>query len=71
MSIAKAGGVAGPSHMENVSLNDFGQVVYQFSLADGRSGIALYTIPEPASLTLLALGFAALSRRHRREPDTH
>ncbi|MEM6394215.1 MAG: PEP-CTERM sorting domain-containing protein [Planctomycetota bacterium] len=50
---------------EGSGLNDLGQVAYQFTLADGRSGIALYTIPEPASLTLLALGVAALTRRSR------
>lgn len=55
---------------EGSGFNDLGQVAYQFTLADGRSGIALYTIPEPASLTLLALGVAALTRRSRVDPES-
>lgn len=42
-------------------LNDWGQVVFQFALADGRTGSALATpVPEPSSLALAAFGFASL-----------
>lgn len=37
------------------SLNDRGEVAFRFSLADGRSGIALWSIPEPATAYLLLL----------------
>ena len=48
--------------------NAVGQVAYGFTLADSRTGIALFTppaVPEPASAGLLILGGAALLRRRR------
>lgn len=45
-------------------LNDLGQVAFLFELANGDRGIALWTIPEPASAWLIATAvtFAALKR---------
>jgi hypothetical protein len=45
------------------SLNEQGQVAYAFVLADGRQGVAIVTIPEPAALGLLAPGGLALRPR--------
>lgn len=45
---------------ERSGLNKVGQVAYQFELADGRQGIALWTIPEPSSLQLLPLSVVVL-----------
>jgi hypothetical protein len=39
-------------------------VAYRFQLADGRDGVALWTVPEPSAVSLLALStIAILSRR--------
>ncbi|QEG37116.1 DUF7453 family protein [Bythopirellula goksoeyrii] len=46
--------------------NNHGQVAYTFNLADGRSGIALWSIPEPSSVVLLLLGGTLLL--HCRRP---
>lgn len=48
---------------ERSGLNGLGQVAYFFNLADGRNGVAIATIPEPASALLLAAGGALLWRR--------
>jgi hypothetical protein len=62
------------------SLNDLGQTVFNYTLADGRSGIAVASpqpissaAPEPASLSLLALAClplagAAVYGRHSKHP---
>lgn len=42
-------------------LNNLGQVAYRFALADGRTGIAIWTIPEPGALVLLAIMLATLA----------
>lgn len=49
-------------------LNALGQVAYEFTLADGRNGVAIYTpIPEPAAFALLvAAGIGCLLRRRPR-----
>ena len=49
-------------------LNDLGQVAYSFTLADGRSGVALWTLPapEPATGVLAVLGLSAVALRRRR-----
>ncbi|MEM1446123.1 MAG: choice-of-anchor tandem repeat NxxGxxAF-containing protein [Planctomycetota bacterium] len=45
-------------------LSDNGQVAYRFELADGRSGIAVWTLPEPNAIALLtAAGLTLLRRR--------
>jgi len=36
--------------------NNAGQVAYRFALDDGRSGIAIWSVPEPSSLAMLGLG---------------
>jgi hypothetical protein len=42
-------------------LNDLGDVAYHFTLADGRSGIAIARlVPEPGSAAMLVLGVLAL-----------
>jgi len=49
--------------------NDLGQLVFSASFTDGTSGIFvsnLVAVPEPASLTLLALGGLSLLHRRRR-----
>jgi hypothetical protein len=47
--------------------NDRGQIAFWFRLADGRDGIAVWTVPEPTGVTALAAGALLLvSRRHRR-----
>ena len=45
----------GPTRDEAMGMNDLGQVAYVFRLADGRSGIAVWQIPEPTTTILLAL----------------
>jgi hypothetical protein len=43
---------------EQSGFNESGipRIAYRFSLADGRSGIAIWTLPEPATWALLILG---------------
>ncbi len=49
---------------ERNGLNELGQVAYGFRLADGRRGIAIWTIPEPATATLLStIGLLLVLRR--------
>ena len=43
--------------------NDAGEVAYSFILADGRAGLAVATIPEPAALGLAAAAGLLLTRR--------
>ena len=55
---------AGNVFDEFSGLNDLGQIAYSFSLADGRSGIALANVPEPSTaLLFLGAGFVAIRRR--------
>ena len=42
-------------------------IAFQYSLADGRRGIAVASVPEPGGLGLLGVVFAALFRRRRPE----
>ena len=51
------------------ALNNSGQVAFNFNLEDRRAGVALVTVtavPEPSGLSLLALGWAAVSIRRRK-----
>jgi hypothetical protein len=50
---------------ERSGLNELGQVAYRFELADGNSGIAIWTIPEPSTAVLLALAGLTLLRRRQ------
>jgi len=53
-----------------VSFNERGQLAYNFFLADGRSGVAVWSVPEPtAAAASLGLGSAWLLRRRRRDVD--
>jgi hypothetical protein len=56
-----AGNTVGRYHPDERSgLNDLGQVAFVFSLQDGRTGLAVWSIPEPATFTTFAL-FATLA----------
>lgn len=46
--------------------NNLGQLAYSFTLANGNSGIALFTVPEPTAAALLTLGMTTLLRRRVR-----
>ena len=46
-------------------LNDAGGVAYAYTLADGRAGVAVFTVPEPSSLALAGAAGVALLRRRR------
>ena len=52
-------------------LNNHGQSAYGFLLADGRSGIAVATIPEPTSAVLFSFAAAALIVRKRKTDNRH
>jgi hypothetical protein len=56
---------------ERRGLNELGQIAYRFVLADGRQGIAIWTIPEPVSLALVAIGGSLLLVQRRRDGDIH
>ena len=43
-------------------LNDAGQIAYAFDLADGTAGVAIWTVPEPAALGVLAAAGLLLRR---------
>ena len=76
MTVARAGGPLLGSTITNLDvavgpdlslsgLNDRGQVAFAYSLADGRAGVAVFTIPEPAAAGTLAVGGLSLLRRRR------
>lgn len=49
------------------NLNNSGQVAFKFTLADGREGIAVWSIPEPATLLLAVFClFAGVAQQRRR-----
>lgn len=49
------------------ALNDAGQFAFRYSLADGRTGVAVATlVPEPAGALLLCAGGLGLLARRRR-----
>lgn len=48
------------------ALNDSDQVAYSYGLANGVRGIGVASVPEPASLAVMALGAGGLLRRNRR-----
>jgi len=58
--------VGDPVTHEGSGLNDRGEVAYRFTLEDGRQGIAVSSVPEPSSQTLVALGCLAILSRCRR-----
>jgi hypothetical protein len=47
-------------------LNDNGDVAFKYILANGQQGIALATVPEPASLSLLGLMLIAARRARKK-----
>ena len=50
-------------------LNDAGQVAFSYSLEDGRSGVAIWTVPEPAAAGVAGvIAGGALLRRRRVGP---
>lgn len=50
---------------ERSGLNEHGQVAFQFRLDDGRQGIAIWSIPEPTTLSLVGVAGLGLLRRRR------
>jgi hypothetical protein len=48
------------------ALNDLGQLAYHFSLADGREGIALWSIPEPGTAAVMGLLLTGVAARRQR-----
>lgn len=44
-------------------LNNLGQVAFNFQLADGRDGIAMWSVPEPSTAALLLLAGSVVVRR--------
>jgi hypothetical protein len=54
-----------PAYDERKALNDAGQLAFSFILADGRRGIAIWTVPEPATVVLLSFGIAVTAFRRR------
>jgi hypothetical protein len=62
-----APGFPGANGDGNVGFNDLGHIAFEFLLDNGRSGIAVIAVPEPASLSLLMVtaGALLLRRRHR------
>ncbi len=61
-----AGANGGHESGNLTGLNDLGQVLFEARFEDGRSGIFLVTIPEPASLTIALLGGVLIVARRRR-----
>jgi hypothetical protein len=59
-------GFNGANSDGNVGFNDLGHIAFDFMLEDGRSGVAVIAIPEPASFSMLALAGVALLCRRRR-----
>jgi hypothetical protein len=51
---------------EVFALNDANELVAMVNFTDGTTGVVVVTVPEPVSVSLLALGGFALSRRRRR-----
>ena len=51
--------------MENDSL-DGNSLAFRYSLADGRTGIGMATVPEPGTLAILLLGGTLVLVRRRR-----
>jgi hypothetical protein len=48
-------------------LNDHGDIAFRYTLANGVTGIAVaQAVPEPTSLSLLAIGGLAMPRCRRR-----
>ena len=65
-SIGFAGGAADPVFGPRGSgLNDAGQVAFSYTLEDGRSGVAIWTVPEPAAAGLVVCLAAAATMRRR------
>jgi hypothetical protein len=51
----------------NAALDGNGNIAFQYELSNGVSGVAIASVPEPASISLLSIsGLALLARRRRR-----
>jgi hypothetical protein len=48
------------------AFNNRGELAFRYGLADGTIGFAVVTVPEPASLAVVAIGVLALLRRRPR-----
>lgn len=55
----------------STGLNDAGQLAFRYTLEDGRSGIAVASVPEPGCALLSVLGGAALLARRRNAQRRH
>ena len=51
------------SSLSTFQLNNADQVAYFFTLADGRSGVALWSVPEPAATSLAVWGIWLMAIR--------
>ncbi len=51
-----------------IQLNNADQVAYGFVLADGRTGVALWSVPEPSSLILFTFALVAMTNTRWRNP---
>lgn len=67
-TISSIGGIVsgGGQDGRTISFNDAGQLAFALNFSDGASGVYVATIPEPATLGLLALSALAFARRSRR-----
>jgi hypothetical protein len=70
-TIASLSFTGGLNHVESTGddatgINDRGELAFAFQLADGRRGVAVWQVPEPATGAMLAAGLALVGVHRRR-----